>query len=72
MNSTTFINKYNKFIQNKIKKNKYKSKIIQVNPKPKKKFIDMINNDYFNSSSNKENLSFVIELASKFNVKKKI
>ena len=69
-NSTTFINKHNKYIKNKIQKNKYKSKIIKVDTKFKKKFIDLDYNEYFASSSNKENLSFVIEIAKKFNVKK--
>ena len=69
-NSIAFVNKYDKRIQNKIKMNKYKSKIINVNTKLDAKFIDMLHNEYFLSSSNKENLSFVIELAKKFNVKK--
>ena len=69
-NSTTFINKQNKYIKNKIQRNKYKSKIIKVDTKFKKKFIDLNYNEYFASSSNKENLSFVIEIAKKFNVKK--
>jgi len=69
-NSIVLINKFDKYIQNRIKKNKYKSKIIKVDTKLKKKFIDIFHNDYFLSASNIENLSFVIELAKKFNVKK--
>jgi UDP-N-acetylmuramoylalanine--D-glutamate ligase len=69
-NSITFINKQDKYINNKIKKNRYKSKIIKVNTKIKNKFIDKFENRYFLSVSNKENLSFVIEIAKKFNVKK--
>ena len=68
--STVFINKHNKYIKKKIKKNKYKSKIIKVDTKFKKKFINLDSNEYFASSSNRENLSFVIEIAKKFNVKK--
>ena len=69
-NSITFINKYDKRIQNKIENNKYKSKIIKVDTKPKKKYENIFKNGYFLSASNKENLSFVIEIAKKFNVKK--
>ena len=36
----------------------------------KENLLDHVKNEYFLSSSNKENLSFVIELAKKFNVKK--
>ena len=69
-NSIVLINKFDKYIQNRIKKIKYKSKIIEVDTKPKKKFINIFHNEYFLSASNIENLSFVIELAKKFNVKK--
>ena len=69
-NSIAFINKFDKYIQNKIKKIKYKSKIIKVDTKLKKKFINIFHNEYFLSASNIENLSFLIELAKKFNVKK--
>ena len=69
-NSIVLINKFNKYIQNRIKKIKYKSKIIKVDTKLKKKFINIFHNEYFLSASNIENLSFVIELAKKFNVKK--
>ena len=37
----------------------------------KKNFEDLFQNDYLLSKSNKENLLFVIEIAKKFNVKKK-
>ena len=58
-------------IQNDIGKiNKYKSKIVKVNTRPKEKFFDNLQNEYFLSTSNKENLSFVIEIAKKFNIKK--
>ena len=35
-----------------------------------KKFINIFHNEYFLSASNIENLSFVIEIAKKFNIKK--
>ncbi len=69
-NSIVLINKYDKYIQNRIKKNKYKSKIINVDTKLKKHFIFEFCNEYLLTSSNKENLSFVIEFAKKIKVKR--
>jgi UDP-N-acetylmuramoylalanine--D-glutamate ligase len=69
-NSIALINKYDKNIRSRIKKTKYRSKIIKVNTKLKKNFINKFNNEYFLSASNIENLSFVIELAKRFNVKR--
>ena len=69
-NSLAFINKYDNYSQIRIKKYKYKSKIIKVDTKLKRKFIDIFQNDYFSSVSNKENLCFVLEIAKKFNIKK--
>ena len=70
-NSIAFINKFDKYSQTKIKKTKYKSKIINVDTKLNKRLIDIFQNEYFFSASNTENLSFVIELAKKLNVKKR-
>ncbi len=70
-NSTAFINKNDKLIQNKIKKNKYLSEIVKVDTKIKEKSIELFKNDYFLTASNRENLSFVIELAKLLNVKRK-
>ncbi len=69
-NSMAFINKYDKNILSKIKKIKYQSKIIKVDTKLKKNLVNKFNNQYFLSKSNIENLSFVIELAKKFSIKK--
>ena len=69
-NSIAFINKYDKYSQIRVKKHTYKSKIIKVDTKLKKRFMNTFQNDYFSSISNKENLSFVIEIANRFNVKK--
>ncbi|MDA9753312.1 UDP-N-acetylmuramoyl-L-alanine--D-glutamate ligase [Candidatus Pelagibacter sp.] len=70
-NSITYINKYDRYTKKKLKKIKYKSKIIKVDTKLKKKLIDLFSNEYFLSASNIENLSFVIELAKEFKIKKK-
>ena len=71
-NSIIFINNNNKLIRNKIRKNKYKSKIIKVNTKLNNHYIESLKNDYFLSSSNKENLSFVIDISKKFKIQKNI
>ena len=69
-NSIAFINKFDKNTQSRIKNTRYLSKIINVDTKPKKKFISNFHNEHFLSTSNIENLSFVIELAKKFNINK--
>ena len=67
-----FLNTKNLYIKNEIKKNKINSKIIRVNRKVESKFLDRINNIFFRTEGNKENLSFVIEISKKLNIKKKI
>ncbi len=67
--SLAFVNKNDKYIQKKIKKNKYKSKIIKVETNLKDKIINSFQNKYFSSISNMENLAFVIEIAKKFKIK---
>ena len=54
------------------KKNNIKSKIVKVNTKLNDKFLKIFDNNYFLSSSNRENLSFVLEISKKFKVKKNI
>ncbi len=71
-NSVAFINKNNLHIQKNLKKNSYISKIIKVETKINKKILKNIENDYFLSASNQENLSFVFEISKKFKVKKSI
>tara|TARA_Y100000591_G_scaffold161893_1_gene139637 strand:+ start:8424 stop:9722 length:1299 start_codon:yes stop_codon:yes gene_type:complete len=70
-NSILFLNKDDKYIKNKIKKIKYQGTIIKIDTKLNHKISNIFNNDYFQSSSNKSNLSFVIEISKKFNVSKK-
>ncbi len=71
-NSIAFINNNDELIRNKIRKNKYKSKIIKVNTKLNDNFIKSLQNNYFSSSSNKENLSFVLNISKKLKIKKKL
>ena len=58
-----FINNNNKFLNKILKKNKIKSKIIYVNYKKYLSKIKMLNNEYFNNSSNLKNLSFVFAIS---------
>ena len=55
-----------------MKRKNYKSKIIKVNTSISNKVLNIFQNNYFLSSSNKENLSFVLEISKVFKVKKKI
>ena len=68
---SAFLNTKNLYIKNELKKNKINSKIVRVNKKVESKFIDKINNTFFQTEGNKENLSFVIEISKKLSIKKK-
>ncbi len=62
-NDFTFIDNGNNFLNKLVKKNKIKSKIIKIDYLKNKKYFRKINNIYFNNSSNKKNLSFVLSIA---------
>ena len=66
-----FLNTNNLHIKKEIKKIKIISKIIRINKTINPKFLETINNPYFITEGNKENLSFVIEIAKKFNINQK-
>ena len=68
-NSIAFVNKYDVHTNKKIKKNHYKSKIVKVDKRLSNE-LPGVNNNYFLSSSNKENLSFVLEISKKLKIKK--
>ena len=70
-NCTAFIKKNDKFISKKLKSKKFNSKIIRVDTK-KNKFLNYINNEYFFTETNKENLSFVFELSNKLKLNNKL
>ncbi len=70
--SLAFINRHDLKSLISLKKNNYKCRIIKVNSKKKNKVFYNKKNNYFSSASNKENLSFVLEIAKKFKIKKKI
>ena len=67
----TFLNIKNSHIKKRLKTMKIFSKVIRVNPKIDINFLHKINNPYFITQGNKENLSFVIAISSKLNIKKK-
>jgi len=64
-----FVKKNDLLINKELRSNKFNSRIIKVNTKKIEKFLKNIDNNYFLIETNKENLSFVIELSKKLNFK---
>ena len=64
-----FINKNDHLIQKRIKEKKLKLKLVNVDTKLNNFLLKRIRNKYFLSRSNQANLSFVLEMTKKFNVK---
>ncbi len=73
-NDYTFLDNENKFISKLTKNNQLKSKVINVNYLEYNRYFRKIDNIYFNNSSNKKNLSYVLSIAKilKINLKKVI
>ena len=73
-NDYTFLDNENKFISELTKNNQLKSKVINVNYSEYNRYFRKIDNIYFNNSSNKKNLSYVLSIAKilKINLKKVI
>ena len=67
-----FVKKDDLLIVKHLKSNKYNSKIIKVNTKKVDKFLEKIDNSYFLTETNKENLSFVLEVSKNLNLKKNL
>ena len=67
-----FVKKNDTLISQALKKKKFKSKIIKVDILKVKKFLKNIKNDYFLTETNKENLSFILEISKKLNLKKNL
>ena len=65
------LNVNNKHIKNQIQNHNFLSKIIKVNKQDDSIFLKKINNSYFQTKGNKENLLFVIEIAKILDIKKK-
>ena len=64
-----FVKKNDLLINKELRSNNYNSRINKVNTKKIEKFLKNIDNNYFLTETNKENLSFVIELSKKLNFK---
>ena len=69
-NDFAFLNTKNLFIKNEIIKTQIRSKLVKVNKNIDLKFLKKINNSYFKTEGNKENLSFIIEIVKKLKIKK--
>ena len=66
-----FLNTKNLYIKKKIKTTKILCKITKINKNLNPKILKKINNPFFMTEGNKENLSFIIEITKKLNIKKK-
>ena len=71
-NATAFVNKNDLLITNKIDNYNLKQKIIKIDSKKSNKIYNQIKNEYFLSSGNKENLSFVLKILKIFKLNNKI
>ncbi len=69
--SFAYVKKDDDLINKKIKKGKYKAKIYKVQTLNFNREFSKINNKYFISDGNKENLSFIFKIASKLKLNKK-
>ena len=67
--SLAFVKEDDLLINKELKSNKFYSKIIKVNTKKNNNILKNIDNEYFLTETNKENLSFVVEILKKFNIK---
>ena len=68
--SFAFVKKNDQLINKKIKKNKFKPKIYKVDTLNMNKLSNQLNNKYFISDGNKENLSFILKIASNLKLNK--
>ena len=66
----SFLNTKNLNIRNELRNMKFNSSIIKINKNISSNFFKKINNPYFMTEGNRENLSFVFEIAKKLNIKK--
>ena len=66
-----FVKKEDELIKKKIKKNKYNAQIYKVQTSNSKKIFSKLTNKYFLSDGNKENLFFILKIASKLKLDKK-
>ena len=71
-NCVSYVKKNDKFIDKKLKLKKFNCKIIKVDKNKIYSFLKNIDNKYFLSETNKENLSFIVEISKKLKIKKKV
>ena len=64
------LNTKNYYINKKVKNQKFLSKIIKVNKQVNSKILRKIDNPYFMTNGNKENLSFIFEISKLLKIKK--
>tara|TARA_B100000886_G_scaffold332679_1_gene285687 strand:+ start:612 stop:1901 length:1290 start_codon:yes stop_codon:yes gene_type:complete len=67
-----FVNKDDLLINKELRSNNFNSKIIKISTKKNNEFLKNIDNKYFLTESNKENLSFVLAISKKFRIKKNL
>ena len=67
-----FLKKDDYLITKELKRNKFQSKIIRVDTKKNNTLFKQINNLYFSTDTNKENLFFVFEILKKFKIKRNL
>tara|TARA_B100001057_G_scaffold453013_1_gene497473 strand:+ start:71 stop:1372 length:1302 start_codon:yes stop_codon:yes gene_type:complete len=70
--SIAFVKKNDLLINKKLNNKKYNPKIIKVDLKKANKIIKQLNNKYFLSAGNLENLSFVLKISEKLNLNSNI
>jgi UDP-N-acetylmuramoylalanine--D-glutamate ligase len=66
----SFVKKDDLLINKELKSNKFISKVIKINTKKINKFLENIENKYFLTDTNKENLAFVLEISKKLKFKR--
>ncbi len=67
-----FVKKNDPFISKTLRQNKFKSNIIKVDQTNLSNYINKFGNSYFFTDANKENLSFIIAISKKLNLKKRL
>ena len=67
-----FAKKEDVLISKELTSNKFNSKIIKVNTKKNYNFFKKLNNNFFSTEANMENLSFILEISKKLNLKKQL
>ncbi len=67
-----FVNKYDLLSQKELNSRSFKSNIISVDTKGTDCFLKRFNNNYFLTETNRENLTFVLEISKKLRLEKKL